>query len=149
MDYDGQHYVMINLLFLMAGQGGQGIVSLSGETISDTGSAPARALVIINTDGTVDKREGLSVTQIDSATDWIQPNASATSLYEVKWEQVSGLSLTTGPTESAWVFLTSSREFGYETDAPGTESGVITVHIRWNGGDELASATYALSATEE
>lgn len=129
--------------------GGRGTVTISGETISDTGGAPARATVIFNTDGTVDKRESTTVTQIDSATDWIIPNVYAGSLYEIKYELDSGDALTeTNMVVSTWADMGTTRTMGYATSDPGTESGTITVSIRFNGGPVLDTGQYVLSATE-
>ena len=124
------------------------VVTLSGETISDSGPSPATALVIFNTDGTVDKKEGLSTTQIDSGTDWIIPNGSADPLYEVSYTLDSGDALTDGGAAGTWVALSANRQYGYITDAPGSLSGTITVSIRFDGGATIDTGVYVLTAEE-
>lgn len=139
------------LLAMAAAGGGRGTVTLTNATITDSGAAPARALVIINSDGTVDKREGGTVTQINASTDWIIPNAKASGDYEAKWDLISGdapTGATGGWTEGVWAALSSNLQVGYITGAPGTESGVIRVSIRYNGGSVLDTGDFTCSATE-
>ena len=137
----------IGKLLLAAVGGGGGTITLSGETISDmvTGSA----YVQINGDGTVDKYDP-TVSQIDSATDWIIPNAAGNSSYEVKWTLTSGdtPTVTNMAVANTWYALTSDRYVGYSPAIPNnTESGDIVVYIG-RGGTVLASATYTISARE-
>ena len=139
------------LLAMAAAGGGRGTVTLTNATITDSGGAPARALVIINSDGTVDKREGGSVSQINASTDWIIPNGKADSNYEAKWDLISGdapTGATGGWLENDWTALSSDLQVGYITGAPGTESGVIRVSIRYNGGSVLDTGDFTCSATE-
>lgn len=128
-----------------------GTVTLTNASITDSGGAPARATVIVRTDGTLDKREGGTVTQINTSTDWIIPNVAASSSYQAKWDLVSGdapTEVTAGWTEASWQAISSDLTVGYATGAPGTESGVVRVSIRLGTGATLDTGDYTLSATE-
>ena len=52
---------------------GYGSINLAGTSVSHAVKAGIR----INTDGTIDKREGASYTQLAANTDWIIPNLKA------------------------------------------------------------------------
>lgn len=141
---------MLSLLHILAASGGGGgTVTLSGETVTDVGSSPGQAYIIVRTDGTIDKNEGGTVTQIDSSTDWIIPNVSASTSYQFKWEQVSGDALTwANIAASTWTPITTDIQLGYITGAPGNEAGVFTLHVRLGTGAEIDSASYTCDATE-
>jgi len=131
--------------------GASGTVTLSGETINDIGSGnrPYRAALVVYTDGTCDKIENLTTTQIDSSTDWIIPNGDASSLHEVRYTNRTGspLDVTTSLAEDTWGFISSNRFFEQRLDGISIEgfSSSFTVEIRYNGGSVLDSATYALN----
>lgn len=125
-----------------------GVVTLSGETIVD--SDQGSALVRFNTDGTVDKvLTGVSE-QIDSGTDWIIPNGAAQSLYEFKWDQVSGDPMNSGnmSVEGTWYALSTNRSVGLSVGVPIADSGVITVSVRYNGGAVIDTANYDITAID-
>lgn len=121
----------------IGGPGPDGAVTLSGETI--TGGAVAH--LVFRTDGTMAKNEGAGNVQIDAATDWIIPNASASSLYECL-VSVSGDALDVG-TVDTWQDLATQRTFGYSSAA---KSGTLTAKIRFSlTGVTLSTNTYSLS----
>lgn len=131
-----------------------GVLALTGATIEDiTASPPAGAYLILRSDGTVDKVEGLSTTQLNASTDWITPNAeSGQPDFEAKWDRVSGISptqLTPGWTEGVYADLTSDLQLGYAPPDVGSESGTVTVTIRRKSNpSDLVSANFSLTATE-
>lgn len=123
-------------------------VALSGENITDSfGSPTATAGVRINTDGTVDKNETGVYSQIDSSTDWIIPNAAASSAYYVKAEQVSssGPGTRTG-TLSTWLQLTSNRE--WKISATAIASWTLDISISKDGGTTTIDTGRYVLATD-
>jgi len=126
-------------------------LALSGEVISHTASDPtqARAHVIFNSDGTVDKREGGTITQLDTGTDWIIPNDAADTLYEVRYTGLTGTAFgVSAANADVWIDLSSNRTWGYTNTTNGTtDTGDATFEIRIGGGGPLVvSATYDLTA---
>lgn len=128
-------------------------VNLDGQTISFSSTANRWAGVRINTDGTVDRRGGTSgnYVQIDSGTDWIIPNGSASSDFEVyctvNSSSGSGLDAGSAATDT-WLALSTNREWFCSRTTVGTDSANLTISIRYNGGATLDSGTYALTATK-
>ena len=130
-----------------------GNVTLSGEIINDIegGDRLYRAAVIIRTDGTVDKIENTTTTQIDSGTDWIIPNGDASSSYEVRYTNRTGDALdgSTSLAEDTWGAISSDRYFEQRWSigaGVGGKSSVFDLEIRFNGGSVLDSAQYQLNA---
>lgn len=79
--------------------------------------------------------------------DWLDPKASAPSLYEVRATIVSG-SLTSG-TAGSWLALSTTRTWTRTDPANDgiTEICVLTIEIRYNGGPVLATSTVTLEAS--
>jgi len=111
---------MMGLFSILAAPGAPGTVSLLGETVTATDDYANNGYcgIRVNTDGTIDKITGDSTdvstatfTQIDSATDWITPNAAGTG-YHVRFNTNSGDALDVGSSSAgAWIALTSNRLF--------------------------------------
>lgn len=145
----------MSLFFQILSAGGSvGIVTVSGEVITDSQAdpGPADAAVRFKTDGTVEKYESFSYTQIDAATDWIIPNLAASKRsYVVKATELgqTGTGSRTGPTLGSWHALTTNREWKVSrTSGVGSATWDLTIEISADGGTTtLDSATYNLTAT--
>ena len=143
---------MLPIQLIQAASGNKSFtVKLSGETIANVEADPtqARAWIIFNTDGTVDKREGGAVSQIDTATDWIIPNSGADGIYEVRYTNLSGDAFTVSAAAAdTWIALTAGRTRGYTNTSNGTTtSSTADFQIRLGGGGgSITSANYSLSA---
>lgn len=127
-------------------------VTLSGEVIADIGGFPstAAAFVDVLTDGTIQKTEGVTETQIDGSTDWIIPNSAANSMYEVRFTNLVGDALTTPPAaEDVWVFITEKRSYGVFETTDNTKVATFDLEIRLNGGPVLSSASYQVTADND
>lgn len=142
--------------------GGAGVVTLSGQNVVTTGTGltSAYAAIRFNSDGTVDEYESHGAgtwTQVDSLTDWIVPNSSASeATYHVRVQATPpNDDFTTKPSGASvngtWVDLSTNREWGVEDFDSGVgttvSTGNFTVEISADGGTTvLASDTYNLSA---
>lgn len=126
-------------------------VTVSGETIDPVNvNAEARGVLIVQTDGTMDKILNTTQSQIDSGTDWIIPNAFASSAYEVRYVNLTGdpLDAATSLNEDEWGSLDNNMFFEQKAGV-GTNDDLlstITIQIRFNGGAVLDSATYNIGA---
>lgn len=124
-----------------------GEVTVSGEAVSDSDSGGATCSIIFRSDGTVDKIEGATTTQIDSGTDWIIPNGDASSDYDVRATSISSGTSDTfaaeGAAEDVWIDLGSDREWRFTESSPfGAHDISCTFEIRFDGGSVLDSASY-------
>lgn len=130
------------------------VVKLSGENVSVT--YESHAGIRVNTDGTVDKREGGTYTQIDGTTDWIIPNGDASSLYEVRVTNVSHTGGASGWSSAAaadntWIAISANREWNVIADGPytsDTRQANFDMQIRYNGGAVLTTGAYVLFSGE-
>jgi len=120
-----------------------GRVSLDGHSTA----APAQSGFRFNSDGTVDENESGSYSQIDSATDWIIPNAvDGKGSYEIRAVQNSGDALDAGSDAlNTWLALSTDREWFGLGGSPEFDMN-LTVDIRL-AGLTLASGTYIANAT--
>lgn len=103
----------------------------------------------LRADGTVDRDDTLNgVVQMAASTDWIIPNGSASSLYEWKWQQVSGDAPTSTPlvAENTWQDLGTDRKIGAFASFGQFEEGIVTLSIRFDGGSVLDSANFEWEA---
>lgn len=129
-----------------------GTVTLSGETITDNVAINrnARAVLVVRAAGFVDKIENVTTTQIDGATDWIDPNGDATEFFEVKYDLISGDALdpSTSLADGVWGSLGADQFFEQRaTFSPAqNKESTITVSLRFFGGSVLSSDTYILEA---
>lgn len=132
------------------------VVTLTGATITGvySGGGPfytSEAALFIRADGTTDKLEtGSGTTQINSATDWIIDNESASGDYEVMIHEDSGtLNRPFQDAIDTWLSLSVDRDWGVDraSSAPGTKTCTATLSIRKNGGPVIDTAVYVLTAT--
>ena len=135
---------------IMTAAGLNDIVTVSGEGITDIQAGNARAALVFNTDGTVDKIEASTTTQIDSATDWIIPNSTAPSDYEIRFTSLVGAALdgVTNLTEDVFAILSTQRTMDQNRTTVGTDTSTFTVEIRKGSGSVLSSASYTLTASK-
>lgn len=130
-----------------------GVVTLNAQTGANQASDNVSGTAIwrFNTDGTVDRDDDAGVVQVASSTDWIIPNSSASSGYELKWVQVSGdapTNTTNNIAENTWTSLGSRIDIGAFAGIGSYETGIVTVSIRLNGGSVLDSANFEWEAIE-
>ena len=139
-------------LFFLLPSAGPATLTLTDATISHvTGSPAAVALLTINTDGTVDKTEGVTVTQLNPTTDWIIPIEKAFGAsYEVKWDLISGTSpntKTTWPDEATYVDISTVRTIGHTLGTTATVGCVLRISIRRTGTTTVVdTADFTLNA---
>lgn len=151
---------------LLGGGTYSGTVTVSTFTINSVVSAEnADVALKFFADGTTDEYEGTypsyspKYTQVNSGTDWIIPNGSASSLFQVKAEEVSatGLGTTTYRSPagvglkglSTWYDLGSDREWGCAHTSSGTsEVWVLDFSIRYNGGPIIDTGRVTMNATD-
>lgn len=125
------------------------VITVSGESVSTSVAGSASANIRFMANGTVEKDENGATTQVDSATDWIIPNANASSEYQIRYTNFTGSALTAPPSaEDEWIDLGTDRTYGLFrlSSNPGTSSCSFTIEIRKGTGAVLDSATYTLSA---
>lgn len=143
---------MLMALFDDAGGAAADVVTVSGESVSHGtgGAGGAKAGVRFNTDGTVDRRNGGTYTQIDSGTDWVIPNSTYTGTYHIKWEAGTGACDVTPFAVSTWTAMsTGPHEWREEEDGGSSDSCSITISISDDGGSTtLDSAVYSLTADD-
>lgn len=133
--------------------------ALSGETIQDSEftSGTADASVRVNTDGTIDKIEGITTTQIDSATDWVIPNSTASTVdHWVRATQNSqtGGGTTSGPALGTWWKVSgtgsANREWKISSNFGAAESAnwniTLAIATDASGTNIVATGTYDLTA---
>jgi hypothetical protein len=134
---------------------GGAVVQLSGEAfINDFDPSPispwdTRSGIRINTDGTIDKYlfNGSGYTQIDALTDWIIPNASASSSYQVRLDVTSGTPNYVSAATSTWLAMSTNRQWIVRRTTVGNTSWNWTLRIRLDTGAEIDNAIYSGNAT--
>ena len=130
----------------MAAAGGGGKVTLSGEDIVDNDSGSAQVHIIFRADGTVDKKEGATTTQIDTGTDWVIPNVAANATYDVRFVGLTGDAFTAeAASVNTWIDLGSDRTWSLEKSIPGGYDNSVTFEIRGGGGTTLDTAVYTFT----
>jgi hypothetical protein len=114
-------------------------------------SSGIHARTYINSDGTVDAwTQESGYVQLDSATDWIIPNASAGSEadFEAKWVLTAGSTpdeTTAGWTSNTYADLTSNLYVG-RSESPGITTCDVTITIRRKSDSVvLASGLYEMT----
>ncbi len=126
-----------------------GVVTVSGESINDVaaGARLYRAALVFRTDGTVDKIENTTTTQIDSSTDWIIPNGDADSTYDVRYTSNVGDALhsSTSLSEDTWGAMSTDRFFEQRTNDIEQKTSTFTIEVRKDGGSVIDSASYTLN----
>ena len=123
-------------------------VSVSGESISHFSLNTVTAAVRFNADGTVQKRVGVTYTQIDTGTDWIRPVSAASGDYQIRASKTSGSDPDTTLSDplDTWLDLDAARQWGVRRYSTGDITSTLTIEIRLSGGTALASRTYTLTA---
>jgi hypothetical protein len=112
---------LLTILATVASGLGGVILTLSGGSAQDTDAgASATAGFRFNTDGTVDRLQGSSYTQISAATDWIIPNQAADSTY-------------------VWIDLGTNREYKLVNSGGDLKSNTCDFEIRNDAGTTVAS----------
>ena len=132
-----------------------GIVTLSGEPQWNTSNQNPCG-IRINADGTVDKLENVTYTQLDASTDWIIPNSAANGVYQVRITNVvdvggtdAGFNDEQAAAEDTWISLSSNRQWScVAVGATGADSVGYNfdVQIRYAGGPVLATGNYEFIA---
>lgn len=149
---DRQRGSIILSAFGVPSGGGLGPIILSGETINDidSGNRAYRAAVVMRLDGTVDKIENATATQLDSGTDWIVPNGDADAADETRYTSLTGDALdgTTSLAEDIWGTLAADKFFEQRIPGPAIESKSSTFTLEARHGSSGAaedSASYTLN----
>lgn len=131
-----------------------GAVTLTAQTggskITDTQANPTTAItkLLLNTDGTLDKLEQVTTTQLNASTDWVIPNSAAPDLFEAFMTMVSGDNFQVGSLDT-WISIISGNiQWRYQKGTVGVLQGVGTLSIRYNGGPTLASANFEMRAEQ-
>lgn len=131
-----------------------GVVTLSGEIFivafdGDVGGPwDTRSGIRINTDGTISKYlgtvgGGYTYTQIDASTDWIIPNGSASSSYQVKLDVTSGTPNWVSASTGTWIDMSVNRQWIVRRTTVGNTSWNWTLRIRLGTGAEIDNGIYA------
>lgn len=142
---------MFPSLMLAASAANQGIVTLTGATISASDPTPSFDTTVgirFNPDGTVEEGtsiDGAAITwsQISAGSDWIFPTDYADSSYEVGYTNLVGTPGfdTEAAVEDAFVDLGTQRVWTWNETNSGNDSWSVDFRIRQNG-TQLAIATF-------
>ncbi len=143
---------MLPIVLIQSAMGRGAVVTLSGENIATVdGVTPynSQCGIRINTDGTIDSMKILNggakvYTQLAAPTDWIAPNAAATSVYEVRVTSVTGTFDAAAAADDVWIAISSNREWSIVKTDAGIETVDFDVEIRYASGAALAAGTYQI-----
>lgn len=141
---------------LMRGSPGT-VYSLLGGSVDDAGDGNFETIITqltINMDGTVDKLEGVTTTQMSPSTDWVTPSTVPGLVdHWVRFTQVSGSTPTTdGHTLGTWAKVSGSgsanRYIRYSVSSRTVRQGEFTVEIATDasGVSVVATGTYFMTA---
>ena len=128
--------------------------TVTGATINDDStSRTCTARLTINADGTIDKLENVTTTQLSSDTDWVTPNEVADGDHDVRITNVvwtTGAAFTNeAAAEDAWIDLSVARVWDL-IDTNSSPTGNLWVdfdiEIRDPGGSTVASGSYTMKA---
>lgn len=138
------------------------VVTLSGEININAidAASPWSSIsgIRVNDDGTIDRyTHNVGYQQIDASTDWIIPNASASSDYEFWLEVDTGSSPNyLSDSVDTWIAMGSGNNSAYlqwlhENTTPGTDvnTWTWTLRVRKNGGAEIDNAAYSGESRNE
>lgn len=122
------------------------VVTVTAATSEDTDEGTAN--VRISTDGNIYVADGASEVQANATTDWVRPTTASSSLYEVKWDFLSGDTPNAGnmAVEGTWYALSIDRTVGLSVGVPILDTCDLTISIRYDGGSVLDSATFTIRA---
>lgn len=120
------------------------VVTLSGTTVSanwayDFDVGVATAGWYFRADGTVDEHEFGSITQFQSSTQWVIPNAYAGDFW-IRFSNYSGSNPNSGYTGGTWLALTTNRQIIWTTSIT-IRVGVQKVEIATDSGGSNIVAT--------
>ncbi len=127
------------------------VVTLSGASISTTGSGQQVQALDFRADGTLfDVATGEADAQLSSGTDWIIPNTEGDSTYEVGYIDRTGDPFSTeAATSGNWANLGANRFWNVIDNDPlvmNSTSTTATFRIRKDGGAVIDSASYTIIA---
>jgi hypothetical protein len=127
-------------------------LTLSGETIDNTlGDPSCFAGVHVNANGTLEEIGPAAVdeyTQIDSATDWVFPNAMSNRGFHFKCENAGDALAAGSDNIDEWLPLGTGLSWYYEdTNDIGIDTGEWTISVSADGGSTTAdSGTFTVTA---
>ena len=128
------------------------VVTLSGETISDSSGAGSTATVRLNGGGNVFKITTTGGTvQIDVATDWVRPIEFAPGEFEHKATATGDTLDGSSDPLNTWVKFTTVFAPEWTLVSGGAEAdkhAVVTIEIRFSGGAVLDSGVYSLNTDD-
>lgn len=123
-------------------------VTLSGENVTDLSAGTSVAGIRVNADGTIDRYTAENgYEQIDSSTDWIIPNGSASGDYDVRVTSVFPPgSFTSSPgTDGDWFALSSNREWLLSLTGSSGDSDEVTFTLEIRDGSDVTQDTGSYS----
>ncbi len=125
-----------------------GTVTISGiASINEAGAGNQEIRLRFNADGTIDLfRTSTGYVQQSASTDWVDPNAAASSAHDVRMASITAGAWTTAPAGTgAWINMGADREWILlDTDPSSFNFETVTgcvFEIRKGGGSALASTT--------
>ena len=128
----------------------QGLVTVSGEIITNADFGTVLAGVRFNLSGIVERNIDGNRNQIDSSTDWIIPNSSSSGPREFHIRALQNATSGSGTrvgTLNVWELLTSSREWTIQKSDSGIATWDLDIEISDDGGSTtLDTALYELTA---
>ncbi len=126
-----------------------GVVTVSGATITDNDSGSfAAAQIDFRFTGETFRKIHSTSAQINSGTDWIIPNGSADSSYDVRYTNKTGLGVftTSAAAEDIWIDLGSTRLWELRETGGDNVTLTATFEVRKDGGAVIDSAAYIMRA---
>ena len=132
-------------------------ITLSGQAVNDNGAGTRTVGYRVGADGKMyEFTSAGGYVQIDSATDWIIPNASASIAYQVRVTAFTDIGTGTyfdsGTAEDIWIDLSVNRTWLKSTTGTGGSNSVdstFTFEIRLGTASALASTVYTQFAEED
>jgi len=131
------------------------VITISGEHVSQiVGLGTKTAGIRINTDGTIDKRQGAGYSQIDAGTDWVIPNGAAKTttefrIVDVVWNTGFGFYVEAAA-EDTWIDLLAGALEWSVRDSSSTPAGNkdvdFVLEVRPSGGATLDTGPFRLTA---
>ena len=127
------------------------VVDINAAIAADTApnGSTATAGFRVNSDGTVDKREDSTYTQVNSGTDWRIPNGSGAGYYVRFTKGVLDPTPTVGGlTLGTWYEITSNREVSWALSTNDTLlTTTLTVELGTDGSTADVSANMTCTMT--
>lgn len=129
---------MSGILTAMGVSQAQFLIGSTGSTDFELSPNDAYAEIDFRTDGGIYTHNGVKIGS------WIFPNSLANSNWQIRATQVSG-TIDYG-TLNTWLSLGVSRSWAEEELAIGSDQSVLTIELRYNGGDVVKSRNYTITA---